>query len=250
MCAHLPPLDPAKLLMSVLQKILAVFAVVVTIAVPQPLASQENAQPPAGEATACAGPESHRFDFWAGIWSVESRMRNADGDWVETEATWRAEEILGGCAFIDFARGDFGGGPMRGMGSRYYEPRSGTWYITWLSTRAPGRLQVWEGGFEDDGTASFLREISTPEGTVLSRIRWWDLRDDFAEWEHAVSRDGGETWQPTWRMTFRRDDYPRTGGGDGSDGSGSAVGLEERLEALLDAGVRAAREGREATDEG
>lgn len=182
--------------MSALETVLAVLVAVATIAAPQPLTSQEDTPPPEDGPTACAGPESHRFDFCAGTWSVESRMRGPDGAWVETEGTWRAEEILGGCAFIDFARGDFGRGPMRGMGSRYYQPESDTWYITWLSTRSPGRLQIWEGGFDDDGTATFLQEVSTPQGALLSRIRWWDLSDDFAEWEHAVSRDGGETCRP------------------------------------------------------
>lgn len=147
-------------------------------------------------------------------------MRGPDGTWVETEATWRAEEILGGCAFIDFARGDFGRGSMRGMGSRYYEPESDTWYITWLSTRSPGRLQIWEGGFDDDGTATFLQEVSTPQGPLLSRIRWWDLSDDYAEWEHAISRDGGETWQTTWRMTFRRQEGAEMSTAGPPDGAG------------------------------
>lgn len=154
--------------------------------------------------TTCGGPESHRFDFWPGEWVVKSKVQKPEGDWAVTEGTWRAEEILGGCAFIDFVEGDFGNGPMKGMGSRYFEPSSGKWFITWLSTSAPGQLGIWEGEFQDEGSASFLREVTTPRGTVLSRIRWWDVRQDHAEWEHAVSRDGGHTWQPTWRMTFRR----------------------------------------------
>lgn len=163
-------------------------------------------RPTAGPPDACSDPASHRFDFWPGNWSVESRVRNADDSWTETTGTWTVREVLGGCAIVDFARGDFGRGPMRGMGARYYEPGSGQWHVTWLSTRSPGRLGVWTGGFGREGVGTFLREVDAPDETVLSRIRWWDLRADAAEWDHAVSRDGGESWRTTWRMSFRRRD--------------------------------------------
>jgi hypothetical protein len=171
---------------------------------PTPVAAQEMGDAPdANGPTACAGAESHRFDFWPGTWNVESRLRT-DSGWVETTHTWTARTILGGCAFIDFADADFGDGHLRGMGSRYYRPDSDTWYITWMSTQAPGRLGIWEGSFDDDGSGTFLRKVPTPDGTVLSRIRWWDITDRSAEWEHAVSRDGGDSWTPTWRMTLTK----------------------------------------------
>jgi hypothetical protein len=174
---------------------------------PASAATQSGARPSEESArtgpTACAGPKSHRFDFWPGTWTVESRLRTDEG-WVETTRTWTAREVLGGCAFIDFADADFGDGHLRGMGSRYYEPASGTWYITWMSTQAPGHLGIWEGSFDDDGNGTFLREVPTADGTVMSRIRWWDVTHDSAEWEHAISRDGGDSWTPTWRMTLTR----------------------------------------------
>lgn len=182
----------------------AILTALTPLAAPSHATAQHTAGSDDGDGpTACAGPESHRFDFWAGTWDVESRLRTPDG-WVETTATWTAREILGGCAFIDFADSDFGGGALRGMGSRYYEPDSGTWYITWMSTQAPGQLGIWEGGFDDDDSATFLREASTANGTVLTRIRWWDITDDTAEWEYAVSRDGGDSWTSAWRMSLSR----------------------------------------------
>lgn len=148
--------------------------------------------------------ESHRFDFLAGEWIAHSRRIDEVGQWHETTNPWSVETVLGGCAFVDYVDGDFGSGRFRGMGSRYYEPEANRWYVTWMSTDAPGVLETWEGGFDEAGAGHFYQEIDTPDGTMISRIRWWDIRDDAAEWEHALSRDGGETWSLTWRMTLRR----------------------------------------------
>lgn len=154
--------------------------------------------------TACVNEQAHGFDFWAGTWKVESRRRDAAGTWQESTNRWRAETVLGGCAFVDYANGDFGTGRLRGMGTRYYDPAADRWYITWMSTEQPGAFETWEGSFEDDGTAEFFTQIETPNGGLLSRIRWWDIEEDSAEWEHAISRDDGDTWIPTWRMTLSR----------------------------------------------
>ena len=154
--------------------------------------------------SACVNEESHRFDFWEGTWEAESRRLARGGEWRETRNEWRAEAVLGGCAFVDYTDGDFGGGPMRGMGTRYYDPQADLWHITWMSTAQPGVMETWEGGFDESGRGEFFLELETPNGPLLSRISWWDIREDSVEWEHAISRDGGESWQPTWRMTLRR----------------------------------------------
>lgn len=181
--------------------------------VPSRLSAQASGQPSEtdpGPVSACAGPESHAFDFWPGVWEMESRRLTRDGEWRETRLTWRAETILGGCAFIDFTEGASGGVPMRGMGSRFWDPRAEEWVVTWLSTETPGQLGIWRGTFDENGRGEFIQETETPNGTVLSRISWYDLRDDSGEWDHAISRDGGETWQKTWIMRMRKvSDEPR-----------------------------------------
>lgn len=167
---------------------------------------------PLGEGpSACVPGDAHRFDFWPGRWEVESRRRGTNGAWHETQNLWRATEVLGGCTFIDFADGDFGTGPLRGMGTRYYDPATGHWYITWMSTESPGVMQVWEGGFDSTGRGEFISRLMTANGPLLSRILWWDVLDHSAEWEHAISSDDGTTWLATWRMSFRRAEDPESG---------------------------------------
>lgn len=188
------------------------FAAVAASAPPSTLAQEQaspedQAETSAGEDAgpdACVEAEAHRFDFWPGVWDVDSRRRDGSGGWRETSNEWRAEEVLGGCAFVDYADGDFGTGRLKGMGTRYYDPGTDRWFITWLSTEAPGRMGSWEGEFDEAGVGDFFAEIETPNGPLLSRIRWWDVEHDSAEWSHSISRDDGATWTTTWRMTFRR----------------------------------------------
>lgn len=61
----------------------------------------------------CDSEEAHRFDFWTGEWDVRSRTSQPDGTWLETDQEWHAEEVVGGCVFIDFADGDFAGHRMQ-----------------------------------------------------------------------------------------------------------------------------------------
>lgn len=152
---------------------------------------------------ACDTPQGNRFDFWPGEWRVESRQRPPDGDWHETEGVWHAEEMLGGCGYLDFTVGDYGDGMMSGMGSRLYDPETDRWTITWTSTLAPGKTGIWEGRFAEDGTGEFFRQTETPEGTVHSRLRWMNIQTDSADWDYSISRDGVE-WAILWEMMLRR----------------------------------------------
>jgi hypothetical protein len=150
----------------------------------------------------CDSPQAHQFDFWAGAWNVESRTLQQDGTWLETDQEWRAEEVVGGCVFIDFADGNFSGQRMRGMGTRYWVPGEEKWIITWTSTDNPGGWGEWRGSFDADGNADFFQETETPNGIVTSRIRWEDITDNSAHWEYGISRDDGATWTTFWTMEF------------------------------------------------
>jgi hypothetical protein len=126
-----------------------------------PLGAQDAGGPDT-DPTACVNETAHEFDFWDGTWNVDSRRLDASGAWQETRNQWRAEEVLGGCAFVDYADGDFGSGPLRGMGTRFYDPGANRWYITWMSTEQPGGFETWEGRFDEDGTsAEFSTEVVT-----------------------------------------------------------------------------------------
>ncbi|MFW6079139.1 MAG: hypothetical protein ACODAE_05925 [Gemmatimonadota bacterium] len=185
-------------------------AAVLALYAPVPLIGQATGASPVGGADEfegvdlCAGPESHAFDFWPGEWEVESRRLASGGAWHESRLTVRVETVLGGCAFVDYIDGAPSGEPIRGMGSRFWDSEAEEWVVTWLSTESAGRLEVWRGTFDADGRGEFLQEVETAEGTLLSRLSWWDIEDDRAEWAHAISSDGGESWENTWTMRLRK----------------------------------------------
>lgn len=152
----------------------------------------------------CDSEQGRRFAFWPGEWRVRSRMRGPDGGWRETTGVWRAEEAMGGCGYVDHTTGDYGSGPMSGVGTRFYDPVRDVWTITWVSTRAPGRMGVWEGRFDDAGVGEFLQDVEGPDGPVRTRIRWWNITGDSLDWHYAVSSDGGRTWQVQWEMELTK----------------------------------------------
>lgn len=153
---------------------------------------------------ACASAEARRFDFWPGAWRVESRYRTGAEQWLETTGRWRAESVVGGCVIIDFADGAFAGEPMRGMGTRYWDPDAEEWVVTWISTAAPGRWQEWRGTFAGD-IGNFYSRRSAGDDETFSRLQWRDIESDSARWSFAITRDGGETWTVHWTMAFRRE---------------------------------------------
>lgn len=155
-------------------------------------------------AARCDTPEGNRFDAWPGEWRVESRLRDAGGTWHETEQVWRAESAMGGCGFLDWTTGDFGAGPMSGVGSRFYDPRTDRWTITWVSTQNPGRIGVWEGAFDEEDVGDFFAEAEGPDGTVRTRIRWWNLTESSADWSYSVMPPGADAWQTVWEMRLEK----------------------------------------------
>lgn len=153
---------------------------------------------------ACDTPQGHRFDFWAGEWRVESYLMAGDSAWKQTEGVWRADRRLDGCGFLDYTSGDFGDGSLAGVGSRFYDPATDQWIVTWVDTQNPGKMGTWTGRFGSDGSGVFLRSTETPKGVARSRIRWKNVKEDSADWDYSVSRGGEDAWRVVWRMRFTR----------------------------------------------
>jgi uncharacterized protein YciI len=161
----------------------------------------------------CDGPGWRQFDFWLGDWSIQQRIRTADGGWVELPAQTRVRRALGGCALLERWRGKvqfFWGGmthpaAMRGMSVRSYDPKSGDWTIWWMDTMNPGFGSGFTGRFQDD-KGEFFSEHATPDGGKrLARITFSDIQPDSVHWDLATSHDDGATWNVIWAMEMRRE---------------------------------------------
>jgi hypothetical protein len=149
------------------------------------------------------------FDFWMGSWKVHNRYLRerlkGSNDWVEFEATSVARPLLDGLGNEDEFRTDHEGGFI-GMSFRFFDPRTGKWWIYWADTRRSGALDPPViGSFSGD--VGVFEGSDTYEGRPIDvRFTWSGVTTPTPRWEQAFSADGGETWEVNWVMEFTRAD--------------------------------------------
>jgi hypothetical protein len=148
----------------------------------------------------------HDFDFIFGSWHIRNR-KLADvtdpgcDEWVEFDATSRAEPILGGLGHVDRMFAD----EFEGYTLRQVDPVTGTWRIWWASTRNPGHLDPPVEGSWTDGRGTFLCEDVIRDAKVTVRFEWTHAADGAtACWEQSFSYDDGATWRVNWTMNLTR----------------------------------------------
>lgn len=157
----------------------------------------------------CPEPEAHRFDFWIGAWDVQNLNRPPNGDrWFATgRATDRVYAVVGGCAVVEHWRGYAwpAAGHIVGYSVRAWDPATRQWALMLLwPIQGPPSFGRSRGVFSG-GRGSFRNTFVSPQGdTATSSLNFYDIGDDTFTWSNGVSRDGGESWESSWRMEFRR----------------------------------------------
>jgi hypothetical protein len=153
------------------------------------------------------------FDFIFGAWKVRNRKLVDVTDpgcteWVEFDATARAEPILGGLGHIDrmWADGPPGGSPFEGFTLRQFDPQAGLWRIWWASSNRPGHLEIPVEGSWTDGKGRFLCDEIINGAEVKVCFGWTNETPSTARWEQAFSYDDGATWRTNWVMDLSRSD--------------------------------------------
>jgi hypothetical protein len=151
------------------------------------------------------------FDFIFGRWKVRNRkLRNvADPyctEWIEFDATARAEPILGGLGHVDRIWTDASAGeePFEGFTLRQFDPQTRVWRIWWASTRRPGHLDPPVEGAWRDGKGIFGCDDVLDARPVTIRFEWTHDGADSARWQQAFSYDRGLTWRTNWVMDLIR----------------------------------------------
>ena len=85
------------------------------------------------------------FGQFVGSWDIESRERDAGGDWLTTAGEWHFAWALGGHAIQDVLFPAGAPAHERGTSLRAYDPLAGTWHVTWMRPAA-GELAHLTGG--------------------------------------------------------------------------------------------------------
>jgi hypothetical protein len=145
------------------------------------------------------------FDFLDGDFDVDGERltdpRQPASGWRSVPATSHADLWLNGLVSIDEMW--FPDDACFGLSLRTYEPASQQWAVRWISSRGGG-LQPPVYGRWHDGSC-FLTGADTYDGApVQASYSWFDVTPRVAHWEQCFSFDGGQTWQPNWRMRYRR----------------------------------------------
>ncbi len=162
----------------------------------------------AAHPAAAAFVHTHDWQWLLGSWDVwhrrlKDRLAGSD-DWEEFPGKSAFWMTMGGLGNVDDNVIDIPSGTYRGLSIRAFDPRTGTWAIWWLDSRAPTRIEPpVRGGFKaDHGT--FVGRDEFKGRPIVMRFRWSDVHGARPWWEQAFSPDDGASWEVNWRNYFTR----------------------------------------------
>jgi hypothetical protein len=145
------------------------------------------------------------FDFLHGSWTIHNRRldKRLAGctTWSEFDTTAWCKPIFGGAGNVD--EFSFGDGESYGLTVRIYEPSTGLWWLMWGDS-GKGRLLPPLAGSFTDGAGTFHGTEQFEGRTVKIRYVWSKITPTSAQWEQALSDDGGESWETNWYMQLTR----------------------------------------------
>lgn len=152
--------------------------------------------PPANLPANCTAPEHRQFDFWIGEWRV---FRTAKPD--ESVGKSTIESVYNGCGIRENWR------PYSlntGGSLNSYDRATRTWRQAWIDSS--GSRVDFEGGLVD-GTmvlSGLWRGFGGPGKDATVRMTYLRLEGGAVRQLGEVSRDGGQTWTPSFDFTYRR----------------------------------------------
>ena len=138
----------------------------------------------------------HALDFWVGEWDVYVGKERVGHNLVE--------KTLDGCAIIEnWTAADGGKGK-----SLFFVDYDGHWAQIWVTERATAPGGTKEKVMVDDppdGSVRFQGVIRHPDvGAWLDRTTLTPQDDGRVRQLVEVSRDNGESWNPTFDAIYRR----------------------------------------------
>jgi len=147
---------------------------------------------------------SKGFDFEFGTWRVHHRVKSSTG-WVEFEGTSRARPLMDGSANVEDNTFMRPAGVTHGVALRAYDRASDLWAIWWVDSRDPhGAMDPPVKGRFDDGVGTFYADSMVAGRLTRTRFIWSKITATSAQWEQALSTDGGKSWDTNWIMEFQR----------------------------------------------
>jgi hypothetical protein len=147
--------------------------------------------------TPCSSAEARQFDFWIGEWDLSWPAEQAGGvEGLTQTGRNTISRLFGPCVIEEnFTTDD---GRFRGHSVSVFDEEAGLWRQTWVDSS--GGYLVFTGSYGGD-----TMELRTePTGNVIQRMVFSAITQDSLEWAWQGSRDGGDTWDDLWNISYRR----------------------------------------------
>ena len=149
----------------------------------------------------CSSSEARQLDFWLGEWKLSWPAEQTGGEAGETgHGINRIKRLFGDCVIEEnFATDD---GRFNGRSVSVYDESADLWRQTWVDSS--GAYLSLTGRF--DGRTMELRTepVEREDETVLNRMVFQDITTDSLLWRWQGSRNGGETWNDLWTISYTR----------------------------------------------
>jgi hypothetical protein len=152
-----------------------------------------------------AAAQERGFDFEVGSWRVHHRVLRPDGTWLEFDGTCVNWPLMSGQGNVEDNTFNKPSGVTHGIALRAYDPKTNQWAIWWVDSRDP-HLPMdppVKGGF-DNGVGTFYSDAVVNGKPTRTRFIWSKITTASAQWQQALSDDGGKTWNTNWIMEFQR----------------------------------------------
>ena len=175
--------------------------------VPPASVGQPAANPPRTPESVEAGDGQHDFDFEFGTWTTHIRrllhpLSKSDA-WVDLDGTSIVRKVWGGRANLGELDVADAATHLEGLSLRVYNPDTRQWSIYWANSRE-GRLGTAMIGQFTNGRGEFFNQELLDGKAIYVRFIFSEIGPASFRLEQAFSADGGQTWEPNWIATFRR----------------------------------------------
>lgn len=167
------------------------------------------ASPAAAEQPAAARDGQKDFDWEAGTWTTNVKVRRnplsgTAADWAEYRGTSVIKPLLAGHAnFVELSvsgrRGAIEGGSLR-----LYNPKARQWSLNFASVSGGVLTAPVFGSFDVGGRGLFYGQDTLDGRTIFVRFIITRTSAGEAHFEQAYSTDGGVSWEDNWIATDTR----------------------------------------------
>ncbi len=144
-------------------------------------------------------PEEY-FNFWVGEWELSWTDQQGN----EGAGTNTIEKILDGAVIqenFEATKGRLKG--YKGKSVSVYNPQRQSWHQAWVDNQG-GYIDM-KGSVDGEKRIFQTGERTLPNGnTIISRMVFYDIKEDSFTWDWESSQDKGETWSLNWRIFYKR----------------------------------------------